>query len=100
MIKAKEISEKLKRIALTTEHEDILEAIIADLGDAIPIVGDIGNLFKTADALTKNKPVATTLQAIDFVGGLFPGIGDIFDLLTPTNTIMFLEKDIKLLTPK
>ena len=99
-MKTEEIIEKLKRIALTTEHEDILEAILADLGDALPIVGDIGNLFKSMDAVKKDKTMAIVLQSIDFVGGLIPVVGDIFDLITPTNTILFLEKDLKLLTPK
>ena len=96
----KEIIEKLKRIAFTTEHEDILEAVLADLGDAIPIIGDIGNLFKTVDAVTKDKPIATALQSIDLIVGIIPGLGAIFDIITPTNTILFLEKDLKLLTPK
>ena len=88
--------EDLKRILFTTDIRDIGEAIVADIVDAIPIVGDISNFFKVRDAIKKKESAfLVALRIGDFLGGLIPGYGDVFDLITPTNTIAYILKKMR-----
>jgi len=88
---AKMADDSLKRILFSAEHDSFAEAILADLVDAIPILGDLTNVMRVKDAMDKNLPDRTVLlQLGDLVGGIIPVVGDIFDIITPTNTITYL----------
>lgn len=91
-----EILDKVLRIHTTTDHRDILEAMLADIGDAAPIIGELSNLLHLIDAVDERKPIGTVLLGIDLVGGAIPMIGFIFDIITPTNTLLFLTKELEL----
>jgi len=83
--------DSLKRILFSAEHDSFAEAILADLVDVIPILGDLTNVMRVKDAMDKNLPDRTVLlQLGDLVGGIIPVVGDIFDIITPTNTITYL----------
>lgn len=82
--------DSIKRILFTTDHKNMIEAVMADLTDAIPLAGDITNAIRVADAMKKDRKIELAMQSIDFLGGLFPGLGDIFDIITPTNTLIYL----------
>ena len=92
----KMVDDSLKRILFSAEHNSFAEAILADLVDAIPILGDLTNAIRVKDAMDKNLPDRTVLlQLGDLIGGIIPGVGDIFDIITPTNTITYLLKGKK-----
>lgn len=85
------------RILFETEHERLAEAIMADAIDVIPIVGDFTNVFRAVDALSKKSKYRLKRKAIMQVFDLFAGalpdpIGGALDLITPTNTIIYLAK--------
>ena len=96
-----EIESRFKRIAFGYDHKDIIEAITADILDVVPIVGDVSNTIRVRN-MAKAQPdtPAARRQLLDAVIGNIPIIGDIFDLLTPTNTINFLDKQIKAVKPE
>lgn len=82
--------DRICRIFTRVEHEDIEEAIISDLIDAIPILGDISTFMRARNiSEDKYKELKLALLAFDFVTNLLP-FGDIFDLLVPANTLSFL----------
>jgi len=81
------------RIFTRIDHEDIVEAVLADLVDAIPILGDISTFIRSRYVPKDELEDITNITlAIDFVADLLP-FGDIFDLLVPANTIRFLMKE-------
>jgi hypothetical protein len=80
----------------TIEHKNVLEAVLADLADVVPIVGEVAGFVRMVQALEKRDDFRLALEAGDLVLGLPPLIGDIMDLLTPTNLICYLRKRGKL----
>ena len=80
------------RILTTTYHRSLLEAMFADLFDVVPLLGDVGNEERVADALRRNDKVALRAQSLDLFFGIVPVLGDIADLLTPTNTLLYLRR--------
>ena len=85
--------DSLKRILFSAEHDSLAEAVLADLVDAIPILGDLTNAMRVKDAMDKNLPDRTLLlQLGDLIGGIIPGLGDVFDIISPTNTLTYLLK--------
>jgi len=80
-----------------TDHQDLPDAIIADILDIIPIIGDISNAFRVVDAAGKGneyqRKKKVVMQLIDALSGSAPDpIGAILDAITPTNTILYLSK--------
>jgi hypothetical protein len=84
--------ERLIKAPFTTEHESILEAVLADIADIVPIVGEVAGLTRLMEALEKKDDVRAMLEAGDLLAGFPPGIGDALDILTPTNLISYLRK--------
>lgn len=85
------------RILFETEHERLTEAVMADAIDVIPIVGDFTNVFRAVDAMSKKSQYRlkrkAIMQAFDLLAGALPDpIGGALDLITPTNTIIYLAK--------
>lgn len=93
-----EINAKLHRIFLGVGHEDIAEAVLADIVDFIPFVGDACNVARLAEAASlggKYKKKRLLAQTIDAAGGALPEpISIIFDFLTPTNLILFINEEV------
>lgn len=87
--------ETAKRIFLSSTHKSLKEAVLADVVDIIPIAGDVGNAFRMIEAAKKGESTKLVLQTGDFVIGLIPVIGAIGDLITPTNTLIFVLRKQK-----
>ena len=93
-----EFGEKFKKILeapFKTEHEDALEAVAADIADVIPIVGEIAGLYRIKKAMDEGDDTRVLLEVGDLFAGFPPLIGDILDILTPTNLIIHLMKKRK-----
>jgi len=83
--------DKVWRVISSAEHEDLGEAVLADVVDVIPFIGDVANAMRVKDAIDRGVPeYIVAAQIVDFLAGLPPGIGDILDILTPTNTLAYL----------
>lgn len=72
----------IDRVLFSSDHNSLNEAIIADLVSAIPIVGAVGDFFRSVNANTERKRV---LQILDLITEPLP-------LITPTNTLLYLDK--------
>ncbi len=79
----------IDRVLFSSDHSSINEAILADLVSALPVVGAIGDFFRAAEADTRRKRV---LQILDLIAEPLPVINQ----LTPTNTLLFLDKTGKI----
>ena len=84
----------LWRVLASAKHESLGEALLADFIDSIPIIGDITNAIRVKDAIDKKMPdYIVLLQAGDLILGIPPIIGEIFDILSPTNTLTYLLRE-------
>jgi hypothetical protein len=79
----------------TIDHESIWEAILADLADVVPVIGELAGLVRIAQAYESKDYLRLALETGDLLAGFPPLIGDILDLLTPTNLIYYLTKKEK-----
>ncbi len=89
--------EQIRDILFESKQSSLGKAILADLLDAVPIAGEIGNFFRVRDAAKagREKLRRVTLQLIDMLFGVLPDpVGGILDLITPTNTITYLREEI------
>lgn len=84
--------EKLLKAPFITRHENALEALIADIADVIPIVGEAAGLARLREAMNEKDYLRIALETGDLVAGLPPIIGEILDILTPTNLILYFAK--------
>jgi hypothetical protein len=84
--------EGMLRAPFTIEHGNVVEALLADLADLVPVVGEVAGLVRMVQALEKKDDLRLALEAGDLLAGLPPLLGDILDLLTPTNLICYLRK--------
>ena len=91
---AREAVGRLTNIFASGEQVDLVDAVLADISDAIPFVGDLFSGVRTAQLISapnvKNREQKATLMAIDTIVGIVPVVGDAIDLLLPANTINFL----------
>lgn len=88
--------DEMRDILFESKQSSLGRAIAADLVDAIPIVGDALNLFRVRHAekigLTAERRFSR--QLIDLTLGVLPDpIGGIIDVLTPTNTLTYLQEN-------
>ena len=90
-----QIPNSIYNIIMGSQQKNLPDAILADIIDIIPIVGDVANVGRVVDASAsskskkKNKTIIT--QSIDMAAGSLPDpIGTILDILTPTNTVNYL----------
>lgn len=79
----------LDRVLFGSDHNSIDEAMLADLLSALPLVGMIGDFFRSVDAKTQRQKI---LQMLDMLSEPLPFI----NILTPTNTLLFLDKTGKI----
>lgn len=87
---------EIKDILFESKQTTLGRAIAADLWDAIPIVGDASNFFRVRHAekvgITRSRRFSK--QIVDLAVGLLPDpVGGILDLLTPTNTITYIQEN-------
>ena len=78
------------RIFTRVEHESLPEAVVSDLIDAIPVLGDISTFMRSQNLQTERaRDLKLGLLAFDFVADLLP-FGDILELIVPANTLSYL----------
>lgn len=94
--KAEVTIEGLLKAPFTIEHRNVVEALLADLADLVPVVGEVAGLVRIAQALEKRDDFRLALEAGDLIAGFPPIIGDLLDLLTPTNLICYLRRSGKI----
>ncbi len=92
---------RIKSVLFDYKHDKLIDAVVADLVDIVPWVGGISNGERTRRARVAGDDKAFKLQLIDTIAGSVPYIGTILDIITPTNTIIFLNEkaDLKLPLP-
>jgi len=88
--------ERIIKAPFTTEHKTVLEAISADLFDVIPVLGELAGLARIMEGLEKKDDERVILELGDLLGGWVPVLGEIFDVASPTNLILYLRKAGKL----
>lgn len=93
--KPKKLSQMVMRATIKSSHRSIEEAILADIIDVIPIVGDVGNAMRVVDAAKKGESTPLALQTGDMIVGIIPIVGFIPDLVTPTNTAIYVLRSKK-----
>ena len=90
------LGDRLRTVVMGTGQADLLDAIAADVFDALPIVGEVSNALRVQDAAQRGeqwRKKALPPQLIDMaVGFLPPPVGQILSALTPTNTWIYLAK--------
>jgi len=74
-----------KKLMSGTDFDTIEDAMAADLVSAIPLIGTISDFSRLLDSETRPQKA---LQALDMITSPIP----LFDLVTPTNTIIYLNK--------
>ena len=88
--------QELREILFESKQSTMGRAIVADLVDVIPILGDVSNLFRVRHAGTQGEthPRRLPRQALDLLlGALPPPAGGVLDFLTPTNILTFQRED-------
>lgn len=69
------------------KFDSIEDAIAADLVSSVPVIGAITDFFRLLDSKSRPKKA---LQAIDMLTSPLP----LFDFVTPTNTLLYLDKRV------
>jgi hypothetical protein len=99
----KEAIGRLTNIFAGGEQVDLVDAILADVSDAIPFVGDLFSGVREAQIISKpgvqNREAKAIIQGIDALVGIVPIVGDVLDLFMPSQTINFLIDRGALPTP-
>lgn len=73
-------------------HETLPQALIADLVDIVPILGEVSGVTRVRLSDSKQRRF---LQGLDLAVDAIPVIGPIADILLPANTLMFLDREVK-----
>jgi len=108
----------IMRVMVGTKHANLPEAVVADLIDGVPVIGDLTNYGRIASAVTDQDRrsrmkrlglqladeaisesgqnitnVAVMAMGIPAIPGIDPGqlADSLLDWMTPTNTILHLE---------
>lgn len=79
------MDDRLEQILIGVEHESLEDAIAADLASAVPILGAVSDFFRVLDSETKPRKA---LQVLDLIAEPVP----VLNLITPTNTVIYLDK--------
>lgn len=94
------IRSDLTRILFTTRHKNLFEALVADIVDTLPGLGDVTEAERLADARRIGDRDAVVAHGIDTVSGeifdVIPVAGEmmdsILDALLPANTLLYLKR--------
>ena len=82
-----ETRNKLMNILVGIEHRSFSQSLLADVVDTIPVIGDVSNAIRMTRETDKIKHER---QKFDFLAGSAPPpFGEIFDIITPTNTMNY-----------
>ena len=83
---------KLLEAPFKIEHQDITEAVFADLVDLVPVIGEIAGIYRIKEAIDAKDDMRVLLETGDLFAGFPPLIGDLLDALTPTNLLLYLMR--------
>lgn len=78
-------NKRVNKILTGTEFDRIEDAIAADLVSSLPIVGAVSDFMRLIDSESRPQKA---LQALDMIAEPVP----IINLVTPTNTLLYLDK--------
>lgn len=76
---------RIQKILTGTDFATLEDAIAADLTSAVPIIGGITDFLRLLDSESRPQKA---LQALDMITSPLP----FSDLVTPTNTLIYLDK--------
>jgi hypothetical protein len=85
----------LRDVLFESKQSSLGKAMLADLLDAVPVVGDIGNFYRVKHAarVGRERPRRVTRQMVDILVGIVPDpVGGVLDLLLPMNTVTYLQE--------
>jgi len=88
---------ELRDVLFESKQSSLPKAVVADVLDAVPILGDIGNFYRTRHAGTvgRERPRRLTRQLVDTLVGILPDpVGGVLDLLLPMNTVTYLQEEV------
>jgi hypothetical protein len=88
--------ERIIKAPWTIDHESILEALLADIADIVPLIGELAGIVRILEAIERRDDFRVAMEIGDLLAGIPPTVGDILDILTPTNLICYLKKQGKL----
>ena len=101
-----ELPKRIENILISPKQKSLHDAILADIFDIIPVVGDVSNAIRVGRAALEDDVLASermALQSIDAAVGIipsfFPGgevVSTILDFLTPTNMVVYLRENYPL----
>ena len=81
----------LREVVLESKQDTMGKALLADIVDVIPFVGDAANTYRVRHG--GGQPDRVSRQAIDLMVGSLPEpAGVILDALSPTNLLTFLRE--------
>jgi hypothetical protein len=91
-VEEKSVLDRVLMAPWTIDHESVWEAILADIADIVPVIGELAGIVRIAQAYERKDYLRLALETGDLFAGFPPLIGDILDLITPTNLICYLAK--------
>lgn len=80
------------QVIFGVNHTTLPQALIADLVDAIPILGEVSGVTRVRLSDSKQRRF---LQGLDLAIDAVPVIGPIADVFLPANTLMFIDREVK-----
>ncbi|MCZ7404269.1 MAG: hypothetical protein O8C67_04970 [Candidatus Methanoperedens sp.] len=84
---------KLFQVVMGVDHTTLSQAILADIIDALPIVGEVTNVSRIRQADDSSRRFIQGLNlSLDSIP---PPFGKIADAFFPANTISFIDKELK-----
>ena len=98
--KLNKMRDDISRVLFSTDHHSLFEAVVADLVDALPYVGDATESMRLADAKRRGDKDAVVAHGTDLVVGnmfdIIPVAGELIDsaldLLLPSNMLLYLKR--------
>ena len=99
-----ELPRRIDDILMSPRQKSLHDAILADLFDVIPGVGDVSNAVRVGRAALEDDALASerlAMQSVDLALGTIPsfvpGAGEvvstILDFLTPTNMLVYIREN-------
>jgi hypothetical protein len=88
--------ERIIKAPWVIDHESVVEAVLADIADIVPLIGELAGVVRILEAIERRDDFRVAVEIGDLLLGIPPIVGDILDILTPTNLTCYLKKQGKL----
>lgn len=91
-----DVESKIDRIMYSSQPDDYLEAVMMDVIDVIPFVGDGTGLSRLSDATKRGDTTRKKLQALSAVSASLPfPFSVIWNAINPSNQIAYIIDKLK-----